>query len=240
MRLGVVLPSPTRVGWPEAARIAAEADAAGLDAVLVEAEPGRDALMVASSLAARTRTLRVAAEVAVGQHPVHLAERVAVADQCLAGRLVLVLRSDAACGAELGETREILSLALSSRPFRYSGQRWTVPARLPENDGAGWSHVRVTPSPAQFILPIWTSRSGHASEFILLDWICDARGERDMESTAASIRRLSGQGQAGVAFVDGVEDRVEHGRDAAPHAHRLQSHGAGGGGGFCLLVPALP
>jgi hypothetical protein len=105
--------------------------------------------------------LRVVAEVEINAelHPVHLAERIAVADRCLAGRLTIVLRQPSVDvgSTELAETLTILELALASRPFEHRGERWTIPARLDANDDVTWSMLTVTPSPSQFEVPIWLS-----------------------------------------------------------------------------------
>jgi predicted transcriptional regulator len=47
--------------------------------------------------------------------------------------------------------------ALASHPFRHPGPLWPVPANLPENLWSIEERVRVTPSPAQFELPLWVA-----------------------------------------------------------------------------------
>jgi alkanesulfonate monooxygenase SsuD/methylene tetrahydromethanopterin reductase-like flavin-dependent oxidoreductase (luciferase family) len=158
MRVGLVLDQLSGNGdggWAGWAAIAAEADSAGLDAVAVRAGPRQSALMLAAALAGITEDMRVVAEVTVSDHPVHLAERIAVADQALRGRLIVALD----CAGNPGRTSEaieVLRLALASRPFRHQGTHWRIPAGLPANNGhLGARRVRVTPAPVQLEVPIW-------------------------------------------------------------------------------------
>ncbi|WP_279588714.1 LLM class flavin-dependent oxidoreductase [Actinophytocola oryzae] len=155
------MPGPS--GWAEWAELVERADHLGVDAVYLPAGDGDDPLLAAAALAGRTRWIRVVAEVAVDEelHPVHLAERIAVADQCLGGRLGVALSSPAA--DLLGETVAVLQLALSGLPFAHKGPRWTIPARLPANDAVSWSRVTVTPSPVQPGLPLWLTGPGAAA-----------------------------------------------------------------------------
>lgn len=156
MRVGVVLSAPNPA---ERAPTAAIADDAGLDLVLIEGTSHEDALLTASSLAHTVRWTRIAAVVPVGMHPVHLAERICVADQVLDGRLTIVLQSTG-CRDELSETLEVLDKALAARPFRHRGTRWQIPANLPENHDATWRKVRITPASVQPRVPIWLSGAG--------------------------------------------------------------------------------
>jgi alkanesulfonate monooxygenase SsuD/methylene tetrahydromethanopterin reductase-like flavin-dependent oxidoreductase (luciferase family) len=117
-----------------------------------------DSLLTCASLADHTTCVRLVAVVPTGAHPVHLAERIAVADQALAGRLVVCLVSGDA--DELAETVEVLEKALSPRPFTHNGRRWQIPARRPENAAAHGKTLRVTPSPAQERVPIWLTGQG--------------------------------------------------------------------------------
>jgi alkanesulfonate monooxygenase SsuD/methylene tetrahydromethanopterin reductase-like flavin-dependent oxidoreductase (luciferase family) len=133
-----------------------KADVLGIDAILIAPAAGDDALILAASLAEATTDIRVVAVVPPGLHPVHLAERIAVTDQVLAGRLVVVLDCTADSGAA-AETVTVLHAALAARPFRHEGQRWKIPAGLhrPTAD-----RFRVTPSPAQLALPLWVTGVG--------------------------------------------------------------------------------
>jgi alkanesulfonate monooxygenase SsuD/methylene tetrahydromethanopterin reductase-like flavin-dependent oxidoreductase (luciferase family) len=159
VRLGIVAPLPDGPAWSAWSDTVEHADSLGIDAVHLPSTATADTLLAAAALAARTRWIRVVAEVRVdtGPHPVHLAERIAVADQCLGGRLTVVLAApDGPDGLDLlAETLTVLELALACRPFSHDGPRWTIPARLPANDAATWTRLTVTPSPAQPELPLW-------------------------------------------------------------------------------------
>jgi hypothetical protein len=89
----------------------------------------------------------------LGDHPIEIAEETIVADLCLNGRLGVVLNADhgaddkAGAADLLDETLTLVLAALSGRPFRHVGRRWTSPAtpgRL----------ITVTPSAAQPELPL--------------------------------------------------------------------------------------
>ena len=160
MRIGVVAPDVCALGWDAWSEFAAHADDLGIDAMLLRAsDSDSDSLLLAATLAARTSWLRVVAEVEVSTrlHPLHLAERIAVADQCLGGRLIVVLRRSTGDhdATLLTETLAVLQLALTSRPFSFEGSHWTIPAQLEANSDAAWSQITVTPAPAQFDFPIW-------------------------------------------------------------------------------------
>jgi alkanesulfonate monooxygenase SsuD/methylene tetrahydromethanopterin reductase-like flavin-dependent oxidoreductase (luciferase family) len=160
MRIGVVAPDVNALGWNAWSEFTTHADELGVDAILLRSRES-DSLVLAATLAARTSWLRVVVEVDVstGLHPLHLAERIAVADQCLGGRLTVVLRRSSADHDPtlLTETLAVLELALTSRPFSFEGSHWTIPAQLGANSDAVWSQVTVTPAPVQFDFPIWLS-----------------------------------------------------------------------------------
>jgi hypothetical protein len=171
MKIGIVLDRLADRSWGEVRETAQRAEASGIDALYLRDQGGGggDPLLTAASLATATTGLRVTAEIRLGAcHPVHIAEKVTVADNCLAGRLGIVLISgesppdgsapdDAAPDdARLAEAADIIGLALRASPFRYEGAYWRVPARLPENDQARWTALRVTPAPVQPALPVST------------------------------------------------------------------------------------
>jgi alkanesulfonate monooxygenase SsuD/methylene tetrahydromethanopterin reductase-like flavin-dependent oxidoreductase (luciferase family) len=156
MKLGVLLDAPT--GALEIDGLVAQAlqaEAAGIETVWVGSGPGQDtALITAAALASRTSVLRLAACVAVGGHPLEVAESAAVADNCSNGRLILVLQDVADDAELLAETVDVILAALSPRPFRHEGVRWRIPANLPENDQPE-ERIVVTPSVVQTELPVW-------------------------------------------------------------------------------------
>ncbi len=125
IRVGLVLP-PDR--WPAALQRAAEADDAGVPAVLVSGPPGTEAPR-AAAVAARTRWTRVAVELDLGaEDPVALAEEVAVLDNLAAGRVIVVARNAGP------EALDLFTAALEGRTVR---------------------GVRISPPPAQPVVPVW-------------------------------------------------------------------------------------
>jgi alkanesulfonate monooxygenase SsuD/methylene tetrahydromethanopterin reductase-like flavin-dependent oxidoreductase (luciferase family) len=125
---------------------AAERD--GLEFVWLEETPETGPpLLTVAALATHTHTLRFVARVRAGDHPLAIAEAAVVADLCTDGRLILSIPQ--------GETADAVRLALEGRPFRHAGERWTIPANRPENDGAT-PESAVTPPSAQRPIPIWS------------------------------------------------------------------------------------
>jgi alkanesulfonate monooxygenase SsuD/methylene tetrahydromethanopterin reductase-like flavin-dependent oxidoreductase (luciferase family) len=154
MRLGIVL--DVAAGEAPLGSLVEQAVAAeehGLELAWLEAGPATGPpLITAAALGARTTVLRLAACVAAGEHPLAIAEAAAVADNCSNGRLVLAVASDDA--ALLMETADALLAATAAGPFRHAGERWTIPAHRPENDGAQ-ERIVVTPATVQLELPLW-------------------------------------------------------------------------------------
>lgn len=155
MRMGIRL-------RPDATMIAARAravESAGLDLVWVPdgGSTTTSAVALAAAVAARTDHVRIAVDVPLGDHhPLHAAEEVAVLDLVSAGRVVVVAR--AAEGCPPGRVEEALAVARAAwraRPFRHEGPTWTVPANLPANSVNIEDRIRVTPSPAQLVVPVW-------------------------------------------------------------------------------------
>jgi alkanesulfonate monooxygenase SsuD/methylene tetrahydromethanopterin reductase-like flavin-dependent oxidoreductase (luciferase family) len=159
MRIGLVLPVTLGAGLHGGpARDASDAEAAGLDLVWLEDEPqpgaaSSDTLVAAAFLASSTSTLRLAARVRAGQHPLHIAEQAAVADNVSNGRLLLALGHDGPDAALLSETAQVVLAATAPRPFRHQGKLWTIPGGLEGNTSE--RRISVTPQPAQLQLPVW-------------------------------------------------------------------------------------
>jgi hypothetical protein len=145
MRFGIVLQPPL-------ARDAALAEELGFDLVWVDQVASAAPLVTMGGLAACTHSVRLAAGVAAGAHPITVAEDAAVADLASGGRLILVL--DGAEQDLMRETVELVFRSWAPRSFRHCGPRWTAPAHMPEHEHAE-ARVRVTPAPAQFEPTVW-------------------------------------------------------------------------------------
>lgn len=147
-----------RFGWqldPADVGPAAMLEGCGYDLVLIPAT-ARSATVAAATLATTTSALRVVVAEEVGtEHPVELAEEIAVADLVLGGRALLAIRPAPGVADRFAEVLDLLSDAFGAHPFRHEGDVWTVPANLPENRFNIESLVRVMPAPAQLDLPIW-------------------------------------------------------------------------------------
>lgn len=137
---------------------AATAEAAGIALGWL---PSHDhaALLAAAAVGARTSSLRLAACVRVGTHPLEIAEGAAVADNVTNGRLILVLEAVEDDPALLRETAAAVLTALAPRPFRHAGARWTIPANLPGND-LPEERIVVRPPVVQTQLPVWLMGPG--------------------------------------------------------------------------------
>ena len=132
--------------FPALVEQAQAAERAGLECVWLQETPETGPpLLTVAALASHTRTLRFVAAVSAGDHPLAIAEAAVVADLCSNGRLTLEIPA--------GETADAVRLALAGRRFSHAGERWTIPANRPENDGAT-PEIAVTPPSAQRPIPI--------------------------------------------------------------------------------------
>lgn len=133
----------------------AAAERSGAFGVLADpAGPDGARMARAAEIAVTTVDPRVVVRLVLGaEHPVTLAEEVAVLDHLSGGRVVCVVDSgELDAGAAL-EDLTLLRLSWSARMFRHDGARWTVPSGL-LGDGLP-STVSVTPKPAQVDVPVW-------------------------------------------------------------------------------------
>jgi alkanesulfonate monooxygenase SsuD/methylene tetrahydromethanopterin reductase-like flavin-dependent oxidoreductase (luciferase family) len=136
--------------------LAAAAEAHGLAAVLVDAPAGVEAL-AGSVAATATAAVRLAVVVHLdAEHPVTLAEELAVLDNVAGGRVIAVADPGSSSDLDAAEAVGLLEQAWSGRPIRHQG-RWTVPAGLPGHQAP--DAVIVTPPPAQLELPLWLTRA---------------------------------------------------------------------------------
>jgi alkanesulfonate monooxygenase SsuD/methylene tetrahydromethanopterin reductase-like flavin-dependent oxidoreductase (luciferase family) len=202
MRIGVVIEVGAGAGAQgDTIGLAADAEDAGLDLVLLQADRGAErasgaALTAAAFLAAGTSAVRLVARAPVGPHPVLIAEQAAVADNASGGRLTLVLGASGA--GLLSETAEVVLAATAPRPFAHRGERWTVPGAVQGN--AGERRLSVTPQPAQLELPVWLIGDGAAAAGCVLglSHVSDAgeapaEAERAWSQTEQRLGRAAGR-----------------------------------------------
>jgi alkanesulfonate monooxygenase SsuD/methylene tetrahydromethanopterin reductase-like flavin-dependent oxidoreductase (luciferase family) len=161
VRVGVALPVGSDASLRRLAGRAEAAEAAGVDLLWLAAPSVGQPLHAVAALAAVTTNIRLAACLQAGPYPLAIAEAAAVADNCCGGRLVLSLSANSGDSALLTETADVLLAATALRPFAHRGERWTIPALLPENDGTT-PMITLTPPCVQLELPIWLTGSGAA------------------------------------------------------------------------------
>ncbi|MCB1247374.1 MAG: hypothetical protein KDB69_08915 [Acidimicrobiia bacterium] len=192
MRFGHVIGDPAGLGWPAVRDEAGAADDAGIEIVYLRSPAS---IEFAGALSAQTRDVSIAVDVELGEiHPVVSAERVAVADRLLGGRLIAVLRPATGSEAAFAEAVEIVMRSLAPRPFSHGGPTWVVPARLPGNEHSRDTEVRVMPAPAQVDLPLWIDDVEVAREFALSPMSMVERGADEL-------------GEEWRATVDGLGER---------------------------------
>lgn len=140
--------------WPEAAD---RQDAEESGAVLLWADVTDSPTIAAAELAVTTTFPRVVVRVVLGsEHPVTLAEEVAVLDHLSGGRMVAVVDTNKLDAAAAAEDLGLLRTAWSGRPISHHGARWSVPAGLASDAPR---RISVTPAPAQVTLPVWLTGS---------------------------------------------------------------------------------
>ena len=186
MRIGLTLPAGREA---EAARLA---EAAGLFGVLAEGQaPGLE-MLAAGEVAATTRSVRIVVRVPLGsEHPVTLAEELAVLDNLAGGRLVLLADSAGLDPDEAAEDLEVLRRSWIARPLRHRGARWAVPAGIAGH--AAPAAVMVTPPPAQIEVPVWltgtvaTALAEHSGLPALVERPADARTDVPVQPAATAL-----------------------------------------------------
>ena len=164
MRLGLVL---AEGGEAEKARLA---EAHGLFGVLAGAANPLTAITGAVYASTATDFVRIIARVRLGlEHPVTIAEELAILDNVNNGRTVILADTGQLDAADAAEEVEVLRAALSNRPLQHDGRKWKVPAGLPANATAPKS-IEVTPKPAQLEIPFWLTgaRAREANESLRL------------------------------------------------------------------------
>ena len=173
MRLGLG-PLPV-TSSAELRALAEAATAASFDCVWV------DGPVAVAALVAQWVPIRVGAVVEVGRnHPLHLAEDIAVADLTCAGRLEMLLRPALDEPDVVKEHLHVLALALSGAHIQWEGLHLRVPARLADN-GPVPQRLALNPRPMQPAVPIWALGSERAGFAPARHWSVGtriARGSR--------------------------------------------------------------
>ena len=151
MRLGLVLPEGRE------AEVARAAELHGLFGVLAGAGNPLTSVTAATYASTATQFARVVVRVALGlEHPVFIAEELAVLDNVNNGRTIVLADTGQLDEAAAADEVAVMREALAGRPLQHEGPVWKVPAGLPANAAAPAS-ISVTPKPAQVEVPFWTT-----------------------------------------------------------------------------------
>ncbi len=118
-------------------------------------DPGDGTGTIAGAAAATTtRATRLIVRVELGrEHPVRLAEDIAVLDNISVGRVVALIDTGHLDVEAAREDLDLLVAALTPRPVQHAGARWRVPAGIDGHDAP--ERVEVTPKPVQVEIPVW-------------------------------------------------------------------------------------
>ena len=139
------------------------AEAHGLFGVMAGTGDPRTAITAAVYASTATDFTRVIVRVLLGQeHPVTIAEELAVLDNVNNGRTVVLADTGDLSESDAADEIAVLREALGNRPLQHDGLRWKVPAGLPANATASKA-IAVTPKPAQLEIPFWLT-GGAAGE----------------------------------------------------------------------------
>jgi len=139
------------------AEVARLAEEHGLFGVLAGTGNPLTAVIAATYASTATEFVRVAVRVTLGlEHPVQIAEEIAVLDNVNNGRTIVLADTGQLDAAAAADEVAVMREALSSRPIQHDGPVWKVPAGLPANAQAPTS-ISVTPKPAQLEVPFWVT-----------------------------------------------------------------------------------
>jgi alkanesulfonate monooxygenase SsuD/methylene tetrahydromethanopterin reductase-like flavin-dependent oxidoreductase (luciferase family) len=133
--------------------LAVAAESVGLPFVHVVAAAGTESVIAAMVVAA-TSTVRVIVGLSLGdEHPVTLAEEIAVLDNLSNGRIGVIGELGSLDAEAATEDVALLRASWAGRPIVHRGRRWRVPAGLAGHVAP--AAVMVTPAPAQLNVPLW-------------------------------------------------------------------------------------
>lgn len=200
MRLGLLLRRGSE------ADDAASAETHACAFVMLDADPGA-AFVAGAAVAVATRHVRIVVPVHLGSdHPVTLAEDLAVLDNLSNGRVVGLVDTGDLTIIQAAEDLALLRMSLSARPVRHHGERWQVPAGLEGHEAP--ESVHVTPKPVQIDLPLWLS--GDVAVQLAADHA------RDLPVLTASVDGIDAAAPVQPAFlaIGGTEATLEADRVA--------------------------
>jgi hypothetical protein len=189
LRLGLVLAEHRE---PDMARLA---ESHGLFGVLAGAADPRVAITAAVYASTATEFVRVIVSVKLGlEHPVTIAEELAVLDNVNNGRTVVLADTGALTVADAADEVAVVREALGNRPLRHVGPRWKAPAGLPANSTAPEA-IAVTPKPAQLEVPFWVAgqAAGEVAGIAALPELAqDPAASATDRSVKPGVMRISG------------------------------------------------
>jgi alkanesulfonate monooxygenase SsuD/methylene tetrahydromethanopterin reductase-like flavin-dependent oxidoreductase (luciferase family) len=137
------------------AELAARAEGLGVPFVQLSGEPGTESAIAATVIVATT-TVRVIVGLHVGdEHPVTLAEDIAVLDNLSNGRVGVIAELGSLSVEDATEDVCVLRASWSGRAIAHHGRRWQVPAGL--SGHVAPPAMMVTPPPAQLEIPLWVT-----------------------------------------------------------------------------------
>jgi len=151
VRIAVVLPER------DEARTAALAEEHAVFGVVAGYHEPLTSMNAAIYAALATTAVRVVVRVLLGsEHPVTIAEEIAVFDNICGGRTIVLADAGALTDGDASAEIEILQSSLSARPVRLEG-KW-----FPPSDDPALSVLAVTPQPAQVTVPVWLTGAAAA------------------------------------------------------------------------------
>jgi len=134
----------------------------GFFGVLAGAGDPRTAITSAVYASTATDFIRIAVRVRLGlEHPVTIAEEIAILDNTNNGRTVVLVDTGELSQDDASDELAVLREALGNRPLQHEGPRWKVPAGLKANATAPKA-IAVTPKPAQLEIPFWVTGGASA------------------------------------------------------------------------------
>lgn len=166
----------------------------------------RSPVVAAAAAVVATDLVRIVVPIRLGaDHPVTLAEDVAVLDNLSGGRIVVLVDTGSLSAEEASEDLALFRASLGSRPVQHRGVRWQVPANLEGHEAP--DSIQVTPKPVQISIPLWLSSSVAPGVHV-------AGGPLPVLATSMAEVDPSVDVQPAVLEVGGTEATLDADRDA--------------------------